>query len=79
VGSLLINQHTNRSGSNPASRFPLSFLGGQYYIFIFFILYSIFFSDPFSFIFKGAQAKASYVFIHPDAANADFSWNENII
>jgi hypothetical protein len=39
VGSLLINQHTNRSGSNPASRFPLSFLGGQYYIFIFLFLF----------------------------------------
>jgi hypothetical protein len=39
VGSLLINQHAKRSGSNPASRFPLSFLGGQYYIFIFLFLF----------------------------------------
>jgi hypothetical protein len=67
---LIINQHTKATGLKPVV--PFSFLGGQYYIFIFFILCSIFFSDPFSFISKGAQAKASYVFIHPDAANADF-------
>jgi hypothetical protein len=59
VGSLLINQHTKRSGSNPASRFPLSFLGGQYYIFIFIL-------------FGRYQGKDRSEEFHPDAANADF-------
>jgi hypothetical protein len=62
VGSLLINQHTKRSGSNPASRFPLSFLGEQYYIFIFFIFI----------LFGRYQGKDRSEEFHPDAANADF-------
>jgi hypothetical protein len=62
VGSLLINQHTNRSGSNPASRFPLSFLGGQYYIFFIFIFI----------LFGRYQGKDRSEEFHPDAANADF-------
>jgi hypothetical protein len=59
---LIINQHTNRSGSNPASRFPLSFLGGQYYIFIFLFLFYL----------GGIQVKDRSKEFHPDAANADF-------
>jgi len=62
VGSLLINQHTKRSGSNPASRFPLSFLGGQYYIFYFFVFI----------LFGRYQGKDRSEEFHPDAANADF-------
>jgi hypothetical protein len=59
---LIINQHTNRSGSNPASRFPLSFLGGQYYIFYFFIFI----------LFRRYQGKDRRKEFHPDAANEDF-------
>jgi hypothetical protein len=66
VGSLLINQHTKRSGSNPASRFPLPFLGGQYYIFIFLFLFYL----------KGIQGKDRSEDVHPDAANADFFWQQ---
>jgi hypothetical protein len=69
VGSLLINQHTNRSGSNPASRFPLSFLGGQYYIFLFFCFLFLFYLG-------GIQVKDRSEDVHPDAANADFFWQQ---
>jgi hypothetical protein len=61
---LIIYQHTKATGLKPVVSF--SFLGGQYYIFYFFI---------FNF-FRGIHGKANDIFMHPDAANADFFWQQ---
>jgi hypothetical protein len=62
VGSLLINQHTKRSGSNPASRF--SFLVSRWTILYFYFFIFI--------LFGRYQGKDRSEEFHPDAANADF-------
>jgi hypothetical protein len=57
---LIINQHTKATGLKPVVSF--SFLGGQYYIFYFFIFI----------LFGRYQGKDRREEFHPDAANADF-------